>query len=550
MHSGFYYCYLSKFIHNFGIQYSNLLIVGTIGMMNNFIQKNKQHQITIFLISLGYILPIILLNEYYKDDVEFFTNGLIHGFDHARPIKEILIYLIGGTNRSVDIRPIPIILSSLLLSYGAILLQQHYLPKHPIWGSIAGLFILFNPFFIEDLLFGLDALSITLSIFLIILIFTNKIYTLKIIPRTLISMVLLLISFSTYQVSITFALTLLIGNIILEVLHHVEPKKILKNFSLIFSYIAIAQLIYLLLITPAFPLGEYASQRSQITSFNIYDLWLTIKFNLTQFNPLFLNLIQLPSIIALLPIFIFSYIKFIFVTHKYCSEYDTPLRVIFWLIALLSPFILYFATLAPMLILENPVIRARVIISFGLIPYIYIVIFLHNLKKYQYTWYLILPIFYSFILVNVTINAQKASLKFQDQIASSLYYDLIGNKNLYSANHIFTYGTLNQISPVLKNSITAYPFISHLSSNIMYGKWEAVGLYQTLTIKGLQLPYVPRNHAIANIIESQNFCNNYKPITSTGYYNIYNINDVLVIDLSKCVKPYPNKGTTPQGIYW
>lgn len=512
------------------------------------ITSKQLKYVAIFLIAIAYIFPVILLNEYYKDDVEYFTNGLIHGYDHARPVKEWLFYLLGGSTIITDTRPIPLILTGLLAGYIAILLQQRYIENYPFMGSIAGLFIVFNPFYIEVLFFNLDSLNITLAIFLNILIFSKYIYFLNLYKKIAVSLFLIIVSLSGYQGVVTFYLTLLIANMMFEVIGKKEPKVILQNFGIAFFCLIAGQLFVLLVITPIFELGKYAEGHSSL-DFNPLNLWLTIKFNIQQFNRIFVPMLMLPSTVLLLPICVYVYLKFIKYTQQYLSMYQTSSRILFILLALFSPILLYVCMLGPLLLIEATVLRARVLIGFGVILFIIIGIFVISVQK-KYLYYLIIPIFYSFILINVSSNTQKDHIRHQDQIITFMYKDIIDNVNLNQVDMVYTYGTLSNDSLATLNSTKAYPLIWRFLSNKTGGNWTTAGLYQSLTAKGLRLPYVPKNHAVSETMKDKNFCKTNTSLTSNGHYNIYIIKNILILDLSKCVVPYEERYTTPQGIYW
>lgn len=515
----------------------------------SLITQKQLKYAAIFGLAFLYVYFVVLLNEYYKDDVEYFTNGLIHGFDHARPGKELLFYLLGGSSIISDIRPIPIFLTAILSAYGAILLQKRYMLDYPFWGSLAGLFILFNPFYIEVLFFNLDALNITLSILISILIFCNAVYYQRSWKRIVLSICFVVISLSIYQGVITFLLTLLMVNTMFEVMLKVSPNILIKNFFIILCCIIFGQFISLFIITPWFTLGEYASGHSSLT-FDPLNMWLTIKFNINQFNRLLNDVLTLPMFISLVPILIYAYIQFINMTRIYLKRYQTVFRPLLWVLAIFSPFLLYLMILGPLLLLEETVLRARVLIGFGLILFVGISIFVMCIKNKKVYSYLFVPVFYSMILISSASNAQKSHLQHQDQIITFMYKDIIDKVDLNEITMVYTYGTLPSFSLATLNSTNAYHIIWQFLSNTTGGNWATVGLYQNLTKKGLKLPYVPREHEIADIVNDKNFCKNFNSLTSNGNYNIYIVNSILVLDWQRCVISYKTMPTTPQGIYW
>lgn len=516
---------------------------------NIVITKKQLSIFMIFFLAILYVLPIVLMNEYYKDDVEYYIQGTFHGFDHARPLKDILFYLLGLSDNAYDIRPIPVLLAAIFSGWSAVLLSSRYSPTSFFLGGCSALFILLSPFYIEVLLFGYDSFTITFSIFLVVLCFSTKIVLLPWRSRFPISLLLIFSSIATYQLAATVVIALSLTNVMLQLLAKIDARRIILDIIFYVVLVCLTQVLYFLLITPFMTLGVYAESHTSV-SFELAEFMRTIRWNCKEFSVLFISLLQTKTF--LLPVFLIfiSYFTLLVKTTIIAKYYKFSLLV--WLFVLTSPVLLILLPMMPLLILDETVVRARVLIFFGVYIYTYLLVFLSVFKDKRVGRYALYgSIFYACVFITMVANSQKEHLKYQDMVLDGLYYDIINKIDLSQLDYIYVTGRIGHLSPIYLRNSADQPLLDNLSSSTVYGDWATVGAYQHLIRRGIQLPYLDKADArIANNRMLFECSSSENLVVKNNSYNIYVKDRLLMIDFSQCVKSTLPKKTTPMGIYW
>lgn len=113
-----------------------------------------------------YVLPILLADRYYQDDLSRSLRGVTGWTSDARPLTEwIMKWLCGGTPIG-DIAPLPLLMSILILAYTLTLYLRQNLPDvHSVWIlSVIGFLVIANPFFLSNLSYRYDCVTMVLSL--------------------------------------------------------------------------------------------------------------------------------------------------------------------------------------------------------------------------------------------------------------------------------------------------------------------------------------------------------------------------------------------------
>lgn len=147
-----------------------------------------------------YILPLILADRFYQDDLSRSLYGVTGWNNDARPLTErLMIWLCGGFPLG-DVFPLPLLLSVLLLAFTVTLYVKRYLPSggfsFPALGI--GFLVIANPFFLSNLSYAFDSVTMALALCAAILpyVVPPKKALWKIFAF---SFVLCMITFTTYQ---------------------------------------------------------------------------------------------------------------------------------------------------------------------------------------------------------------------------------------------------------------------------------------------------------------------------------------------------------------
>lgn len=108
-----------------------------------------------------YVLPIILADRYYQDDLSRSLLGITGWNNDGRPLTEwIMKWLCGGTPIG-DIFPLPLLLSVLLLSYVLTLYIRRNLPDcgSAFLSACVGFSVIANPFTLSTLSYRYDCVT-------------------------------------------------------------------------------------------------------------------------------------------------------------------------------------------------------------------------------------------------------------------------------------------------------------------------------------------------------------------------------------------------------
>lgn len=147
-----------------------------------------------------YVLPILLANRPCYDDLSRSLYGITGWNNDARPLTEKLVSFLCGGAPLGNIAPLPLLLSVLFLAYTLTLYAKRYLPcdKRLIPALSLGFLVIANPFFLSNLSYQFDNVTMTLALCAAILPY--------VIPERralykvfLFSFFMCMITFTTYQ---------------------------------------------------------------------------------------------------------------------------------------------------------------------------------------------------------------------------------------------------------------------------------------------------------------------------------------------------------------
>lgn len=113
-----------------------------------------------------YVLPIMLADRYYQDDLSRSLRGVTGWNNDGRPLTEQIIkWLCGGTPIG-DIFPLTLILSVILLAYVLTLYIRHNLPGcYPMFLLLAvGFSVPANPFMLSSFSYRFDCITMVLAL--------------------------------------------------------------------------------------------------------------------------------------------------------------------------------------------------------------------------------------------------------------------------------------------------------------------------------------------------------------------------------------------------
>jgi hypothetical protein len=121
------------------------------------------------ILSVLYIFPLTLSGVLYDADTSRTLTGTLAYHRDARHLADFIFNLITPGSNAIDLFPYTTILSSLIVSYSGFLILRSFFNLDDNFSKlVASLSLLINPFFLGNLAFHFDSLTMSLSIFFVV----------------------------------------------------------------------------------------------------------------------------------------------------------------------------------------------------------------------------------------------------------------------------------------------------------------------------------------------------------------------------------------------
>ena len=150
-----------------------------------------------------YVLPVILANRLYQDDLSHSLYGVTGWYNDARPLSEKLIVWLCGGSPLGDVFPLPLLLSIPLLAFAVTLFVKRFLPSQGLsFPALSlGFLVIANPFLLCNLSYRFEAVTMILALCAAMLPYAApaEMPPLKVF---IFSFFLCMITFTTYQSAI------------------------------------------------------------------------------------------------------------------------------------------------------------------------------------------------------------------------------------------------------------------------------------------------------------------------------------------------------------
>ncbi len=397
--------------------------------MPEWLKLNQNYKRIFYALSILfgiYVLPIILADRYYRDDLSRSLRGITGWYNDARPLTEwVMKWLCGGTPIG-DIAPLPLLLSVLALAYTLTLYLRKNLPdvySTPILLSI-GLLVIMNPFLLCNLSYRYDCITMVLALCAAIMpyVLPDKMNGWIV---SVFSFLMCMIIFTTYQPCCGIYIALCC----LELFFMILSVKI--NWPRLMSRVAslgVSVLLYYFCIMKHYISNEGWQQNAYQFSFNSDIGFLnSVNQNFKRFIDLlilFRDGIPTPIILLFLILVAGGMITAGITVRHSCGKYSIPgiLYVLF------LPIFIMFGSILPLIILTPTVfsISAHTLIvlcSFGLWAGI-MIHFLSNRAK-GLTFLLLIPCLLFGMTFSYTYgNASKSQKQYEEYITYNIVHDI------------------------------------------------------------------------------------------------------------------------------
>lgn len=329
-------------------------------------RKAARREGTVFLILLGLygiiVLPILRANEYYNDDIKRALFGRASWDSNGRPLTTFLMRALQAYDHAmVDISPLTQIGAVALLAWTGVLIARRFAIRSPWMAALTTLPLGAQPFYLGNLSFKFDALSMSLAILLALVPVVQRPGTAR---RWWLGVLALFASLNFYQPAIDVYLVFAFMEIVLAAVEDAPPRVLAQTALSRFLQTLAAMSLYEMIVgihisgwvrkeaTPIHP-GHW-----QQLYRNYLDFYWFVE---TSFNRRWW--------IAYAPVLLLLALTPVAMGLRYAvrqhSRNGTLVTVLLAIIAILVPLIASVLALGPMLVLTTPEISPRVLMGIG-----------------------------------------------------------------------------------------------------------------------------------------------------------------------------------------
>lgn len=473
--------------------------------------SNKSLYMAIFLLILLFASPIILYNGYYIDDNIRIITGNPDWSWVGRTFADYLMISLSLNEYIDDFSPIPLIIGIAIISF-VIYYAVNNVFKNDIKliNIIPFIFIVVNPFFMQNLTYKFDSLPMLLALSSATLAFFIDIEnTLK---SIITKIALIFISLELYQPCANIFLMLGACNIIINIKDNKNISDIKEFLSIIFIYI-IATLFYMLFEKIIHP--DVVLSRGHIVP--LQDFPITIKENIKELFKMVSFLVgKIGVVVFSLPILLYWGLNINKIAKQDISWINKVLYIV-------SPFIIFLFIWGPLLVIKEKISLPRELPTIGILLLLNSWILINGLRKIKLLSY-IPYIFYisSVLLCSLFINTLKIQDSFNDMIYNNLYASITNNPNLYNVKEIKINGNV-PINPTFSRKVKENPYFYTLT--MATPEWVTRAILIRKGLKQVKISFDGNDKGILKKIVSEKV----KPSVNNQNYIIYKYNNITYV---------------------
>lgn len=422
----------------------------------SFVWNYRWALAAVAFMSLIYILPFIIHENYIIDDWLRSDTGVTAWEDNARPLASVIMWLFSlstsgmkvfGDGVLLDTFPFTLIASTFCIVLAALIVVEKIAIKSHAMVAISAMALLTSPFWIGNMLFRHDSFIMGLSalsavIFSITLLNSG-------IKNFLYGVILGFVVFTTYQASVNVIFsTILI--IICSNLYRGEYIRSQASYVLRCAIsIIISAILYKICVKHVISLSEYTQSHESLVSFSFEGL-KRIGENSSNFFAIYRDAMKgLNGLVTWA-----SMLASIVLGALLSKKKGLPTTSI--VVISIAPVILFSLTAGIMLLLQNPVASSRVMISFGF----FFVYFCWLLDNSFFKWKYVLPvvlILCSFSLSS-TVSGAVNDMQRLDRFVASYAAEKLYENGYRKGMKVYIFGGPSY-PPSVERSISSRPFL-------------------------------------------------------------------------------------------
>lgn len=486
-------------------------------------QKYRLPFLLSFSLCFLMFMPLIINGQYYIDDLGRSIRAEPAWARNGRPVADYVTWALNFGGKIQDISPLSQLLGVAILSSFSLLVARKYLGSLSPLSILVASSSLMSPFLMENMAFEYDAFPMFLSFiiaaapFLLIGVKRSSLFAAC-------CFISVFVSLNLYQASLCVFFVFAILNF----LNHVRVGR--NNIAFRDSLIAcvamiFAYAIYSKFVVPHVISGDYNIAKSQAVPLSDpHQALLIIIYNASLFRDLILSAISPAYVIAITPVAV----AFIFSLYKLMTNIN---RNALWLpsvaIVTLSPLMLAFFIVGPMLFLGSPLFRPRVMMGFSafLVAMSVVASWCIPKRVSSAKVYLLIPILYIISMNYTFFNALSNQQDYERFVISHIVTDAYGS-DVQNTNKIMFNGWIG-LSPVVKVAISKYPSLDILVTRLLHDDngWGWIQLQHY----GMNKPFPDG----ASFKKAKSELCSSKFIKESNYYNVYKNGDLVIMDFDK-----------------
>lgn len=480
--------------------------------------------VLLFVFSIFYVLPVILFNTCFNDDLGITLYGTTGLNGDGRPLGQFLCNFLSGGGVVADIGPLPLLCAMLILSYALVLYAKENIcfSEANICVPFVLLLILTNPLSMSILFYrtGSFVMITALSIPFLLFSFNDEIAVWKMAIGAFVSGMAIM---SLYQPAFGMCLVLVCINIVLWLLY---DKNRIRNDIMRLIGLFLGAVVYMALIMPHYidPTGWRHEASQTIEGVNLLALKT---FLLNIWNSTFYVIDYLKGLSTVSKIFWVLFVVVAWGTSLYLGYIrtkDNKKKCVMTILVLgIAPCIIAVISYVPLAVLNSLGIKCRLFISFSGVL-LYFGIFMIALSKRNRMLATIILAGYllgQFSCMYSYANTVKNEAEYEKYLAYSIAHDIetINAENEY---HAFSFSGVVPQSRKYELIKEKYPFYDEIVPSYFYNDiWIGAAWI---------FPYLPENINNTQLNEEdQAVVDNKDPFLSNSTYSCYVNEDKIIV---------------------
>lgn len=450
-------------------------------------KKEQKIFIGLSILSILYILPIILADRFFVDDLGRNYLGYYWWDHNGRLLANGIMKVLSGFSTTVlDLSSLPLILGVICLAYSLVLFSKKYFAHYSSKLTVGMLFFaLASPYLIENLSFKYDSLLMLLGLCFVFLCFSLP----DNLPRGIyyiITSLLILGMLFLYQAEFGAYLCLVVFELIIGMLRDEKTGKLIKQgISHVIQAVVLA-LLYQKSVSAYIANSPYSSSHASMVSLNAQGM-KTVLYNLKEYIKIINMYVSAYKPLVLI-VGVACLISFIFLLKNFYqrSTKTMGLKILDTVIMIISPVILLLLSLSLLIVLKSPVFGCRTMISMTVL-YLIIGIALAYLVRQLRSTHIImgLCILFSLTLIYSYGNLAKSQKVHEESLTQSIVYDLRSLEKDHTITSIALSGSYTYSKQMIRvnqnNKFYQKLVPNYLDNNSMWGGYEILSAIDTPT---------------------------------------------------------------------